>query len=112
MNLRFIVVCLLVLLALTPVGADQKSVTLTIQVNHTVGLSWTASTSTGVVGYRVYRAGVTGGPYSQIATQSGLTYTDTLAIAGQTYFYVVTDVDTNNNESPFSNEVQAVIPTP
>ena len=36
----------------------------------------------------------------------------TVAKAGSAYFYVVTAVDSSGNESAFSNQVQAVIPTP
>ena len=33
-------------------------------VTHYVSLTWTASVSTGVVGYKVYRATTSGGPYT------------------------------------------------
>jgi hypothetical protein len=83
-------------------------------VAHSVSLSWTASTST-VVGYNVYRSAVSGGPYTLITTSSptpGTTYTDTGVQAGMTYFYVVTAVDSNGNESAFSNEAPVTVPTP
>jgi fibronectin type 3 domain-containing protein len=37
-------------------------------------------------------------------------YSDSSALAGPTYFYVVTAVDASNVESAFSNEVTAVLP--
>lgn len=111
MTRRLLIVLFLALLVLTPAIADQKSVTKTLQVNHRVDLSWAASPST-VVGYNIYRAGVSGGPYSKLGSVSGLTYNDTIALAGKTYFYVVTAVDTNNVESVNSNEVSATAPTP
>jgi len=40
------------------------------------------------------------------------TYSDASVQAGQTYYYVVTAVDGTGAESPYSNQVQAVIPTP
>ena len=82
-------------------------------VQHSVGLSWTASTSP-VVGYNVYRGSVSGGPYTLITGSlvAGTAYTDLTVQAGQTYFYVVTAVDASGNESVFSNEVSATIPTP
>ncbi|MGB9072437.1 MAG: choice-of-anchor D domain-containing protein, partial [Terriglobales bacterium] len=45
---------------------------------HSVSLSWNASDSQGVVGYNVYRGGVSGGPYSKINTSldAGTNYTD------------------------------------
>lgn len=81
---------------------------------HSVGLSWNASGSQGVVGYNVYRGGVSGGPYSQVNTSldANTNYTDNQVVAGQTYYYVATAVDGNGVESGYSNEAQAVIPQP
>jgi hypothetical protein len=81
---------------------------------HSVSLSWNASNSQGVVGYNVYRGGVSGGPYSQINTSldGSANYTDNQVVAGQTYYYVATAVDGNGLESAYSNEAQAVIPSP
>jgi hypothetical protein len=81
---------------------------------HSVGLSWNASSSQGVVGYNVYRGGVSGGPYSQVSTSldANTNYTDNQVVAGQTYYYVTTAVDGNGVESGYSNQVRAVIPTP
>jgi hypothetical protein len=82
-------------------------------VAHSVSLSWTASMST-VVGYNVYRSTTSGGPYTLITSTpvAGVTYTDTAVQAGVTYFYVVTAVDANGNESAFSNEASVTVPTP
>ena len=84
----------------------------TAPVAHSVALSWNASTSTNVVGYNVYRGTVSGGPYAQInsALNAGTNDTDTTVQNGHTYYYVVTAVDSNGNESVFSNQVQTVIP--
>jgi len=81
---------------------------------HSVDLSWDASTGPGVVGYNVYRGSVPGGQYSKInsALDSSTAYTDNTVTAGQTYYYVVTAVDGSGNESGYSNQAQAVIPTP
>jgi fibronectin type 3 domain-containing protein len=67
-----------------------------------------------VVGYNVYRGGVSGGPYSKINTSldASTNYADNQVVAGQTYYYVTTAVDGNSVESGHSNEAQAVIPTP
>lgn len=77
-----------------------------------VDLTWVASTSPNVVGYRVYRATVSGGPYTLLSPTlvSGVTYTDTTAQSGQTYYYVATAVDSSNNASGYSNQAVAVIP--
>ena len=80
-------------------------------VQHTVSLSWIASTST-VTGYNVYRSTSNGSGYVKINTSlvSGLTYTDSSVTSGTTYFYVTTAVDSRGNESGFSNQATAVIP--
>jgi hypothetical protein len=80
-------------------------------IAHSVDLTWTASTSV-VTGYNVYRGTISGGPYTLLNTSQIVltTYTDSTVQSGQTYFYVVTAVDSNNIESVFSNEVSAVIP--
>jgi Legume lectin domain len=78
-----------------------------------VYLSWEASSSV-VVGYRVYRGTISGGPYLTYSTAliPVLSYTDTAVAAGTTYYYVVTAIDAAGVESPHSNEVAAVIPSP
>jgi len=82
-------------------------------VAHSVTLSWTASVST-VAGYNVYRSSVSGGPYTKLNSSlvTTLSYTDSTVQAGQTYFYVVTSVDTSGVESADSSEVSTTIPTP
>ena len=73
-----------------------------VPVQHSVSLSWAASTTTGVVGYHVYRGTVSGGPYAQVSSNdTGLTYTDSGVSAGQTYYYVVTAVDSTGTESTY-----------
>jgi fibronectin type 3 domain-containing protein len=79
---------------------------------HTVALTWTASTST-VSGYNVYRGTTSNGPYTTKLNSSLVTsdqYTDSTVVSGQTYYYVVTSVDSNNVESADSNQATAVIP--
>jgi fibronectin type 3 domain-containing protein len=80
---------------------------------HAVSLSWTASTST-VTGYNVFRGTQSGGPYTMLNSSllSGTTYTDTTVQAGQTYYYVTTAVNSADVESQYSNQVQAVVPSP
>ncbi len=80
---------------------------------HSVSLSWDASTSV-INGYNVYRGTKTGGPYSKVnSSLDPLTaYVDMSVVAGSSYYYVTTAVDSSGQESSYSNEVSAVIPTP
>ena len=79
---------------------------------HSVLLSWTASTSPNIDGYNVYRGTKSGGPYSRInsSLNPGVTYTDNTVSNGQTYYYVTTAVDSNSQESTYSNQATAKIP--
>src|SRR5262249_49384571 len=81
---------------------------------HSVALGWTASTSSNIAGYNVYRGTVSGGPYTRLNTSvvTGTIYTDGAVQSGQTYYYVATAVDTSNNESAYSSQATAVVPTP
>jgi fibronectin type 3 domain-containing protein len=77
-----------------------------------VTLSWTASTSTDVIGYYVYR-----GTSSDSLARLNLSpvapteYVDSAVTSGQTYYYAVTAVNSSNEESTDSNVVSATIPT-
>ena len=85
------------------------------QVNaHSASLTWTASTSANVVGYNVYRGSAPGGPYMKLNSSmvAATDYTDAGVQAGQTYYFVCTAVDATDNESGYSNEAQAVVPSP
>lgn len=82
-------------------------------IQHSVDLSWSASSSSSVQGYNVYRAGVSGGPYAPVVSANpGTTFVDGSVQPGQTYYYVVTAVGTSGTESVYSNQAQAVIPSP
>jgi Abnormal spindle-like microcephaly-assoc'd, ASPM-SPD-2-Hydin len=80
---------------------------------HSVDLSWSPSTSA-VVGYNIYRSGASDGPYAKInsALNAATGYTDNTVQAGVTYYYVTTAVDESGVESVYSNQAQAVVPTP
>ena len=68
--------------------------------------------STGAASYQILR-GTSPGTETLLASSILTTsYTDTTVVSGLTYYYVVKAVDSNNNASPNSTEVQAVIPTP
>jgi fibronectin type 3 domain-containing protein len=89
-----------------------QSLSLSIAVTYSAVLSWTASTSTDVTGYNVYRSTVSGGSYTKVNSSlvAGSTFRDSSVVSGHTYYYVITSVDASGVESQYSNEVQAVIP--
>ena len=112
----------------TPTGSGAASATITVVSNATsnpsisvsgtgastsssVSLSWNASSSSDVVGYNVYRGTISGGPYTKITPSpiSSIGDTDSNVSSGQTYYYVVTAVDSSNNESADSNQATATI---
>jgi fibronectin type 3 domain-containing protein len=78
---------------------------------HAAALSWQASAST-LAGYNIYRGGVSGGPYTRINSSlvDETEYVDATVQSGQGYYYVVTAVDNNNNESAYSNQAFAQVP--
>jgi hypothetical protein len=97
----------------SPMASIPLSATGVQPASHEVILTW-GETSSGIAGYNVYRGAVSGGPYARQnpSLVSAFTYTDTAVIASDTYFYVVTAVDSSGQESSFSNQASATIPTP
>ena len=79
--------------------------------NHSVQLSWNPSTST-VIGYNCYSSSVSGGPYAKLTLipVPATAFMDETVQSGHTYYYVVTAVDSNSNESENSAEAVAIVP--
>jgi hypothetical protein len=117
-------VTLTVNFAPTSLGSDPGTISIasnatnsptTISVSgesHTVLLTWTGSTSTGVTGYYVYR-GTQSGQYTKLnasSPASGTQFTDTTVAAGTTYNYVVTAVDSSGAESSYSSPATVSVP--
>lgn len=99
----------------TPTAASVTG-TGTAAPVHTVSLMWTASTTTGVTSYNVYRAIYSGsacGSYTNIGSSPSPTtaYTDSVVADGTTYCYATTAIDPSG-ESGYSNVSQAMIPAP
>ncbi len=92
-------------------GGDNQAWQLVSK--HNVSLTWDASTSPGVAGYYVYRSPTSGGPYTKLSSLlSGTSYVDGTVGAGQSYYYATTAADSSGDESAYSNQAQATIPTP
>ena len=76
--------------------------------NGTVFLTWDDNPECDLSHYTVSRSTTPGGPYSQVATDViEAAYTDTSVTNDVTYYYVVTAVDLDLNESASSNEISA-----
>ncbi|HTZ46369.1 MAG TPA: choice-of-anchor D domain-containing protein, partial [Verrucomicrobiae bacterium] len=77
-----------------------------------VALSWKASTSSGIVGYDVFRGTTSGGPYTKLVSSpvAGTSYSDSTVTAGDEYYYVVAAVSSNGTESSYSNEAVVSVP--
>ena len=95
-------------------SGSPQAVSLSGTGTHDVILSWTASPTSGVVGYNVYRGTTSGGPYSTLLNATpvnGTTYTDATVQAGQTYYYVVTAVGSDGvTQSVDSSPASATVP--
>jgi hypothetical protein len=141
MNKLFVVSFLILTLAVGLSAQNQaqsKQLSIQVQVTaHKATLNWTAafcnitcsngSTGTCANGasftcpdgkvvpcafqYRVYRGTVSGGPYTLLTPTATTLYVDQTVQSGQKYFYVVTSYN-STQESGYSNEVSALIPTP
>jgi len=74
-----------------------------------VSLAWTASTDASVVGYKVYRNDQSGAGYLPLTASpiQMASYTDSAVVAGKSYSYEVTSVNSSGVESSPSNSVTA-----
>jgi fibronectin type 3 domain-containing protein len=93
--------------------AAPASVTATAE-NGNVKVEWTASTSTDVAGYYVYRTTGTDptSAYSVSPLITGTTFTNENVPAGKTWYYVVRAVSTHSQWSDFSPMAGATVPCP
>ncbi len=99
------------------VTSNAPPVTISVTgtgAQHSVSLNWSPSTSQGVVGYYVYRSTTSGTSFGKLNSSpisaSTTQYADGSVQGGQTYYYVVTAVNSSNVESGDSNQSVASIP--
>ncbi len=95
-------------------GGNSKmaySVAVQSTANHVVDLSWSASTSTNISGYNVYRS-VDNKSWSKINASlvPSTLYDDSTASNGSTYYYAATAVDISGNESAKSSSIKVTVP--
>jgi hypothetical protein len=95
-------------------SGSPQSVSLSGTGTHDVIVTWTASATSGVVGYNVYRGTTSGGETAtpmNSAPIDGTTYVDENVKAGVTYYYVVTAIASNGvTQSADSSETSATVP--
>ncbi|MGH9512058.1 MAG: choice-of-anchor D domain-containing protein [Terriglobales bacterium] len=93
----------------SPAESLTGSGTSTSPSQHSVTLSWSATTSAD--GYNIYRSSQSGGPYAKLnSSPTSLTsYGDNAVQSGATYYYVATSVS-GSQESGYSNQTVATIP--
>lgn len=77
-------------------------------------LTWDASPAADLAGYHVYRSREPGRGYERLTQEllRAQSFADTGLGAGTTFYYVVTAVDAEGNESPNSEEVSAAVLPP
>jgi hypothetical protein len=82
---------------------------ISASTSHSVSLFWNSSAA---AGYNVYVGQASGGPYRKINSGEiqSTGYTDPSVESGQTYYYVVTALNSANQESGYSSEVSVAIP--
>ena len=103
--------------AIPPPGADitppNSPTEISVELRGvSVFLDWGDNSETDLSGYYVYRSTTSGSGYtalnSTVITDSQ--YTDNTGEGDQTYYYIVTAVDTSSNESDDSDQISATIP--
>jgi Abnormal spindle-like microcephaly-assoc'd, ASPM-SPD-2-Hydin len=91
-------------------GAESLTGTGTA-TTYSVNLSWNASSD--VAGYNIYRSTSATGTYAKInpSVDANTAYTDSTVVAGQTYYYEATSVNSSGQESARSTPpVVAAVP--
>ena len=80
-----------------------------IAMADSVALKWSANTESDLAGYNLYRARQLDGPFGKINSEliARTSYTDATIINDSTYYYAVAAVDMDNNESAFSDTIEA-----
>ena len=74
-----------------------------------ITVNWNPVSHPELIGYGVYRATTSGGPYTGIAQVYDPPHVDTNVVLGTPYYYVVVSINGNTQEeSPYSTEVSAV----
>jgi hypothetical protein len=101
---------LLITMATAPVPAAPTGVVAVVNGSE-VELDW-ADSGAGVDFYGVYHSATAGGPYTHLLDTPETSYLQAPAAEDVTYYYVVTALDSDGNESAYSAEVSATRTSP
>ena len=85
--------------------AAPTGLTATAAGANQINLSWTASS--GATEYQILRSTTSGGPYTQVGTATGTTFSDTGLTCNTTYFYVVRASNSPTCQSANSSQASA-----
>jgi len=95
-----------------PVAAPALAPPGTLQVtgvgDNRIALSWQASSDSRVTGYVVRRAGASDGPWVDVSTVAGTSFTDAGLVNGTRYYHSVVAVAADGSRSTASNVTSAV----
>jgi hypothetical protein len=75
-----------------------------------VNLTWDAPASPSAAGYNIYYGTASGKYTNEVSVGNVTAATISNLTAGATYYFAATTVDTNGNESAFSNEATFIVP--
>ena len=94
------------------VPATPQNLVASLDTNMSISLAWDPPVDNGgaiITEYRIYKSTINNTEYELISSSTTPNYTDYLISEGQTYYYVVTAVN-SVGESAYSNEVSVTIP--
>ncbi|HEY4979360.1 MAG TPA: choice-of-anchor D domain-containing protein, partial [Candidatus Acidoferrum sp.] len=95
----------------SPIAVALSGTGVALSSTHSVALSWNPSGSVDVVGYYVYRATGSGSSGRlNSSPQSNLSYTDLSVVAGSTYTYSVTAINSAGIESARCTDASITVP--
>ena len=87
-------------------NTKSANASITVLPPHSVSLDWSASPTTTVASYKVYRGTLSGGPYSLLGSNiKGTSYTDSAVQSGAAYYYVTTAVDASGARECFLERI-------
>jgi len=78
---------------------------VTLPGSYSVALAWQPSSSTNVTSYRVYSGSASGNYTNSVLVGNVTTNTVSGLASGATYYFSITAIGADGQESPFSNEI-------